>query len=244
MDSLFGTNESKSTMETGWDGKTLRISYTKYPTLPPMLLNLLQSGEKAMELGTLTQSSAAESVFPALDIIRRAGPPESHRDELYKYIARYLGSHQWHVREIAARTLCSFMLNADWLSSIRKLQEESCVSANRLHGTLLTIKFFLERLFEIKNDHLDGEFTLRTCDCGLFSTNTTIQMISEVWRLSWANSGKRLRPPALRLGLPTLRFRIWLTWSSHCNIWVSPSTIKCSAGKESQLGPISSQRLS
>lgn len=145
MDSLFGTNESKSAMESGWDGKTLRISYTKYPSLPPILLNLLQSGQLAMKPGTLTSSSAAESVFPALDIIRRAGPPESHRYELYKLITRYLGSQQWHVREIAARTLCSFLLNGTWLSSVKSLFEESRGSANRLHGTFLTVKFFLER---------------------------------------------------------------------------------------------------
>lgn len=145
IDTLFGTTESKSSMEMGWDGKTLRLSYTKYSTLPPILLNLLKSGEQAMEPSTLAQSSAAESVFPALEIIRRAGPPESHRDELYKYITRYLGSRQWHVREIAARTLCSFLLSGDWLAAAESLLEGTRGSANRLHGTLLAIKFFLER---------------------------------------------------------------------------------------------------
>lgn len=155
IDNLFGTNESKSSMETGWDGKTLRISYTKYSSLPPILLNLLQAGEQAMGPGTLTQSSAAESVFPALEIIRRAGPPESHRDELYGHIAKYLGSRQWHVREIAARTLCSFLLNGDWLSSIQKLLESARGSANRLHGTLLTVKFFIERTcLEMKDEQI------------------------------------------------------------------------------------------
>lgn len=145
IDTLFGTTESKSTQETGWDGKTLRLSYTKYSSLPRILLSLLQSGEQAMEPGTLAQSSAAESVFPALEIIRRAGPPESNRDELYGYITKYLGSRQWHVREIAARTLCSFLVSGHWLSAVQNLLEESHGSANRLHGTLLTIKFFLER---------------------------------------------------------------------------------------------------
>ncbi|KAJ0118339.1 hypothetical protein J7T55_009122 [Diaporthe amygdali] len=158
LDSLFGTNESKSAMESGWDGKTLRISYTKYPSLPPILLNLLQSGQRAMEPGTLTSSSAAESVFPALDIIRRAGPPESHRDELYKLITRYLGSQQWHVREIAARTLCSFLLNENWLSSVKALLDESRGAANRLHGTFLTIKFLLERTSsDMKEGRLFGQ---------------------------------------------------------------------------------------
>lgn len=154
---LFGTSESKASMETGWDGRTLRLSYTKYATLPPILLSLLHSGERAMEPSILAQSSAAESVFPALEIIRRAGPPESCRDELYGHITRYLGSRQWHVREIAARTLCSFLLGEDWLASVRALLEESRGSANMFHGTLLTIEFFLERtLLEMKDGKILG----------------------------------------------------------------------------------------
>ncbi|KAJ4391644.1 hypothetical protein N0V93_005263 [Gnomoniopsis smithogilvyi] len=152
IDTLFGTTESKSTQETGWDGKTLRLSYTKYSALPPILLSLLQSGEQAMEPGTLAQSSAAESVFPALEIIRRAGPPESNRDELYGYITKYLGSRQWHVREIAARTLCSFLVSGDWLAAVQGLLHDARGSANKLHGTLLTIKFFLERTFAETKD--------------------------------------------------------------------------------------------
>lgn len=188
IDSLFGTGDSKSAMEAGWDGKTLRISYTKYPSLPPILLNLLQSGQRAMEPGTLTSSSAAESVFPALDIIRRAGPPESHRNELYTLIAKYLGSQQWHVRELAARTLCSFLLNEHWLSSVKSLLEESRGSANRLHGTFLAVKFFLERTSMNRSEgQLLGQTMLPDLDeiksLGLalqeFEMDATIS--SEVW---------------------------------------------------------------
>lgn len=159
IDNLFGTSESKTAMETGWDGKTLKISYTKYSSLPPILLSLLKDGEQAMEPGTLTQSSAAESVFPALEIIRRAGPPESHRDELYGHIAKYLASRQWHIREISARTLCSFLLNENWLTSIQGLFAKSRGSANRMHGTLLTVKFFVERTcLEMKEEQVIGTY--------------------------------------------------------------------------------------
>ncbi|ROV99157.1 hypothetical protein VMCG_06652 [Cytospora schulzeri] len=183
MDSLFGTNETKSSMESGWDGKTLRISYTKYSSLPPILLNLLQSGQQAMEPGTLTQSSAAESVFPALDIIRRAGPPESHRDELYTLIATYLGSRQWHVREIAARTLCSFFQNEEWLSSIQGLLEGSRGSANRMHGTLLTIKFFLERMYATEFEDL--KITLQAFEKDASMCSETWAAYTEVQNLLW-----------------------------------------------------------
>jgi hypothetical protein len=180
MDSIFGTGESKSALEAGWDGKTLRISYTKYPSLPPILLNLLQSGQQAMGPGTLTSSSAAESVFPALDIIRRAGPPESHRSELYKLIVTYLGSQQWHVREIAARTLCSFLLNEGWLSSVQSLLEESRGSANTLHGTFLTLKFFLERTFMARKE---GQLLGQTIIPGLDGDSRAARFAEDIKRL-------------------------------------------------------------
>ncbi|KAI0603419.1 putative death-receptor fusion protein-domain-containing protein [Biscogniauxia sp. FL1348] len=154
IDCLFGTNESKTSMEAGWDGRSIRIPYHKYKALPELLVNLLELGKETS--GILLGSQTAESVFPALDIIRRAGPPEAFRERLYDVIAWYLGSHIWHVREIAARTLCSFLLKPEWLGPIETLVRESGTSANKLHGVLLTIKFLLERLFEVMPDQLSG----------------------------------------------------------------------------------------
>lgn len=131
-------------IESGWDGVSIRISYNKYPTLPGVILGLLKSAGSSVFTET-TNSAAAEAVFPALDIIRRAGPPEEYREELWGHIAGYLGSRIWHVREIAARTLCSFLIRGEWLSSIRELLEGAEKDANRLHGVLLTVRFVLER---------------------------------------------------------------------------------------------------
>ncbi|KAL8329312.1 hypothetical protein RB597_004850 [Gaeumannomyces tritici] len=150
IDCLLGNSDSKALLESGWDGRTIRISYVKYPTLPTILISLLQSGQGAHD--TESQRRAAESVFPALDIIRRAGPPDSHRDQLYVCVSEYLASHLWHVREIAARTLSSFLVSMDWLTEIQGLLEKSRNSANRLHGTLLTIKFLMEKSSEVAAD--------------------------------------------------------------------------------------------
>jgi hypothetical protein len=133
-------------MESGWDGHTIRISYSKYPSLPGVLLNLLKSAGTSITLGM--QSAAAEAVFPVLDIIRRAGPPEEHRDQLFSYIEEYLGSRFWHVREIAARTLCSFLLQDGWVDFVRDMLFRCQNDANRLHGALLAIKFIIERKSE------------------------------------------------------------------------------------------------
>lgn len=149
---MLGTGESKASIESGWDGHSVRISYNKYPTLPGVILGLLRSTD-----GTLDQSGAAESVFPALDIIRRAGPPEELRDELRMHIEGYLGSRLWHVREIAARTLCSFVLQENWGKEIGKLLDESANCTNRLHGALLTARFVVERKGDLGVDLKSGK---------------------------------------------------------------------------------------
>jgi hypothetical protein len=64
---------------------------------------------------------------------------------LRKHIEGYLGSRLWHVREIAARTLCSFLLQEDWAQEIGRLLAGSGTRTNRLHGALLTARFVLER---------------------------------------------------------------------------------------------------
>ncbi|KAK4043957.1 putative death-receptor fusion protein-domain-containing protein [Parachaetomium inaequale] len=150
IDSLLGTGESKASIESGWDGHSVRISYNKYPTLPGVILSLLRSADET--LNQASQSGAAEAVFPALDIIRRAGPPEEHRSELRKHIEGYLGSRLWHVREIAARTLCSFLLQGDWAQEIGRLLGGLGSSTNRLHGALLTARFVVERKADLGVD--------------------------------------------------------------------------------------------
>ncbi|OTB06928.1 hypothetical protein M426DRAFT_100842 [Hypoxylon sp. CI-4A] len=152
IDCLFGTNESKASIEAGWDGRTIKIPYHKFKALPALLVNLLEMGQQSK--GVLIGTQTAESVFPALDIIRRAGPPEDVRDKLYDIIAWYLGSPIWHVREIAARTLCAFLLKPNWLEPVTDLLVHSGKSANQLHGALLTLKFLLERLAEVMSDQL------------------------------------------------------------------------------------------
>ncbi|GKT87820.1 HEAT repeat protein [Colletotrichum tofieldiae] len=162
LDNLFGTNESKATLEAGWDGKTTRLQYHKYPILPSVLLNLLRSGREVMQPTTLGSTIAAESVFPALDIVRRAGPPDASRDELYGLVTGYLASPVWHVREMAARALCSFLLkDDDWVAAAAAIVDDSLAAApasrnNHIHGALLTVKAVFERLSDVAPQKLSS----------------------------------------------------------------------------------------
>ncbi|EHK24695.1 uncharacterized protein TRIVIDRAFT_61472 [Trichoderma virens Gv29-8] len=157
IDSLFGSQESKAMIEAGWDGKANRIPYHRYPNLPTVLASLLKSGHKMVTSTNAT--SSAESVFPALDIIRRAGPPDLLRDEIQIHVAAYLSSPVWHVREIAARTLCSCLLHDKWLSVVqdlfhKSLNDKTVNGQNHVHGVLLSLKFLIERFSEVAPDRL------------------------------------------------------------------------------------------
>ena len=149
IDALFGTNESKAITEAGWDGRSIKLSYDKYPALPQLLPKLLDADSSQLEDVTVPKISSVESMFPALDIVRRAGPPSTHRQEIYKSVSVHLGSKVWHVREIAARTICTLLLHDDWLPAVVRLIENSTNSTNRLHGVLMTVKFVLERRLDL-----------------------------------------------------------------------------------------------
>lgn len=162
IDNLFGSSETKHMIEAGWDGKANRIAYNKYSNLPDLLVNLLESGHRMMAPAA-TSTAGAESVFPALDIIRRAGPPDTHRNELQGHIVKYLASPVWHVREMAARTLCSCLLHDNWFQEIQSLlnqalKDQTRNAQNYVHGCLLALNFVFERLCEVSPDRVHGEF--------------------------------------------------------------------------------------
>ncbi|KAI1128044.1 putative death-receptor fusion protein-domain-containing protein [Nemania abortiva] len=180
IDNLFGTNESKSAMESGWDGRTVRIAYHRFEALPSLLVNLLELGKKSSGITIGTQT--AEAVFPALDIIRRAGPPEGHIEKLYDIVSWYLGSRIWHVREIAARTLCSLLLTPTWLRSIKLLVSSPDQNSNKLHGALLTIRFLLERLLQVMPEQLSEEniYAIYELLSDLATSSSYLQVCTEV----------------------------------------------------------------
>jgi hypothetical protein len=164
IDRLFGTSDSKAIMESGWDGKSIKLSYEAYPKLAELLDNLLKSGPGTD--GKLDQQafSAVELVFPALDIIRRAGPPSSHRDSIHKSVLSHLGSPVWHVREIAAHTICTMMMSTTWECSVLDLLRTPTTSANQRHGFLLAVNYILQRRFALGPATTIGKHHAQICD--------------------------------------------------------------------------------
>ncbi|KAK0766713.1 hypothetical protein N5P37_000440 [Trichoderma harzianum] len=208
IDSLFGSQESKAMIEAGWDGKANRIPYHRYPNLPTVLESLLKSGHKMVTSANAT--SSAESVFPALDIIRRAGPPDLLRDEIQVHVAAYLLSPVWHVREIAARTLCSCLLHDKWLGVVqdlihKSLNDKTVNRQNHVHGVLLSLKFLVERFGEVAPDRLIADLPELTAflesshidsiyvDCPDIIA-AYLEVINMIW-MSQISKSQPLQPP-------------------------------------------------
>jgi hypothetical protein len=121
-------------------------------------LDLLRKEIKDHDSSLAPTIGAVESVFPALDIIRRAGPPDRKREEIFTVVSTHLSSKVWHVRDIAARTICTLLLHDRWLADVIKLIE-SANSTNRFHGVLMSIKYLLERRLELNSTTASGEST-------------------------------------------------------------------------------------
>lgn len=152
IDCLFGTSESKTVNETGWDGRSIKLSYERYPALPNLLIRLLKSDPETQGDSQPVAIGTVQSVFPALDIIRRAGPPAGRGEEFFSLVASHLGSKIWHMRDIAARTLCTMLLRDDWLQEVIELLGKYNGSANWLHGVLLSIRYLLEKRLELRQE--------------------------------------------------------------------------------------------
>jgi hypothetical protein len=189
IDCLFGTSESKVITEAGWDGRSIKLSYDKYPALPELLLKLLDTQISSSDALSTPTIGAVESVFPALDIIRRAGPPDVNRDEIYRRVSIHLGSKVWHVREIAARAICTLLLHDQWLSAVDELLKTCNGSVNRIHGVLMAVKFFLERRLSLDSASATGKI-LKDKDAvcsqftdGLLILVTSLHDSKELWRL-------------------------------------------------------------
>lgn len=155
IDSLFGTNDNKTEIEAGWDGKSIKISYERYPTLPDLLVKLLGAKIDPRTNGQPV-ISAVESVFPALDIVRRAGPPSAHRNQIYKLVMKHLGSNVWNVREMAAHAICVLVPCGEWAASTKALLTIKAPSTNLRHGSLLAVRFILERQREMNTRNALG----------------------------------------------------------------------------------------
>ncbi|TVY81647.1 tRNA (cytidine(32)-2'-O)-methyltransferase non-catalytic subunit TRM732 [Lachnellula suecica] len=179
---LIGT-QSKQKTEAGWDGGAKAISYDKYPGLGELLFRLLETAAGDDSVNAIP--NATETIFPVLDILRRAGPPEALQDKITTRLLDAMGHKLWHIRDLSARTLCVLTPDETTIDLIQKLISSTGDSAgaslteNQRHGALLGAKLLLERYIS-NYDH---------------SSDREIQSVAPIISLCFPHDLKILRSP-------------------------------------------------
>jgi hypothetical protein len=158
IDRLIATNATghRDDVSVDWSRGSSRISYDKYSSLSSLLPRLLQEqpGEESRTSSqpNLGLEHSVQMVFPALDLLRRAGPPRELYDELKALVLNQLSNPVWHIRDLAARTYATFVSldgNATPDSTVQELRHlgpANCRSQNGIHGRLLAIRYIVEKV--------------------------------------------------------------------------------------------------
>lgn len=162
IERLLGSDEAQDWKDLD-RAKYLRFSYGKYPQLLGILSTLLdpEGPLKKSMVATMDGSPmdlhGAEGVFPALQILRQAPPPDSHRNVIKKSVQHLFASPHWHLREMAARTWVSLHRSEEYDDAIKTLLNALSGSHNVQHGVLLSLKYILKKYLLSSPDSSPGE---------------------------------------------------------------------------------------
>jgi hypothetical protein len=158
IERLLGSDEAQDWKERD-RAKTSRFSYDNYPSLVGILLDLLnpegplkQSIEKAPDTSSPLDLHGAEGVFPALQILRQALPPEAQLGPMVSSVEKLLASPHWHLRDMAARTVVSLQSSQQLRTAISFFLKAKYNSTNSQHGALLALKYMLRKLLRDSNN--------------------------------------------------------------------------------------------
>ncbi|KAF2677884.1 HEAT repeat protein-like protein [Lentithecium fluviatile CBS 122367] len=153
IERLLGSDEAQDWKEQE-RAKTSRFSYDNYKSLVGILQSLLSHEGPLKESLDMPESNSpmdlhgAEGVFPALQILRQATPPEQYRKAIVASIQRLLGSPHWHLRDMAARTATILLLRSELPDTIKSLLAKADETANSQHGALLHAKYVLRKMLQ------------------------------------------------------------------------------------------------
>ena len=148
LNKLLGKNEaSRSTVSTA-SHDTINLVYEKFPNLPDLIVKLLQCDTQLIESTEKPDDSTldipqAQKLFPALEIIQRAGMPLKHRPTIKSLLLWHLGSTVWYIRKKTAKTISIVTDASKCHNEVIELLQEPWPTQNSLHGRLLCVRELL-----------------------------------------------------------------------------------------------------
>jgi hypothetical protein len=123
-----------------------KLSYEIYPHLPDLFCKLLAGGlpTGSAPVSSTLSASATEGVFPILQILQRAPPPESHRAQICQILFELLQTANWHIRDMTARTLVSVLGFNGAVYALSDRFQARCYHQNELHGKFLVLQHAIQ----------------------------------------------------------------------------------------------------
>lgn len=144
---LNGGTDTSSTKVSSSHRRFSQLIYKKYPNLPDLLLRLLSQTPTQTQVAgrEIHLTMQAHKVFPALEVIERFGIPSQHHGPFFDALRNYNESHDWSIREKAAKSLSLVVDDTSIVEEVTSLLSPSWKSQNALHGRLLRLRFLLAR---------------------------------------------------------------------------------------------------
>ncbi|KAH7359589.1 HEAT repeat protein-like protein [Pyrenochaeta sp. MPI-SDFR-AT-0127] len=154
IERLLGSDEAQDWKERE-RGKTSRFSYDNYPSLVKILFDLLdpqgalkQSIESTPDNTSPMDLHGAEGVFPGLQILRQARPPDAVIQPMVQSVEKLLASPHWHLRDMAARTIVSLLSTDQLYRSAVTILKTRPDPHNMQHGHLLAVKYMIKKMLQ------------------------------------------------------------------------------------------------
>jgi hypothetical protein len=133
--------------DEGFYNHATKLSWDSFPGLAQLIIRLLTNGVKPDEPTTQSETQIGTDVrrvYLALELLRRAGPPDNYENRILSQLVRNFDSVDWQLREASAQLYGAILHNRkEWYSSIENLLKSKTTSANEAHGIFLTIGFVL-----------------------------------------------------------------------------------------------------
>ncbi|KAB8648459.1 hypothetical protein FH972_026117 [Carpinus fangiana] len=157
IDRLLGSHESFDDAFAATTGS--RLAYDRYPGLLELLVSLLRPTVATDDATVDRQEVSAESLFPALDLFRRAPPPPEACKNIVELVLQAADSSQWHIREVAARAFAALSPN-HLKDNPNSLIGRKVSSGNIAHAKILCVKYIVISSLQNKQVDVDGHVYL------------------------------------------------------------------------------------
>ena len=145
----LGSSSSTSpsgTLEVGI--RFAKATYNRFPPLAILIEDMLHESCRIRETKShIDQTSRQiQNAFPAMEVVNRLGVKRERQDYVEILLIQQLHSPVWILRDKAARTLIPLVDGWDFVREIIQSPETLDISQNELHGRLLCLKIFVEKI--------------------------------------------------------------------------------------------------